>query len=243
MSKTCNQEGCIAPHLAGGLCQKHYWRMRRGGTTAPRNRPRHGFCTHTNGCDRVVHAKQLCSMHYQQERGPIYTLWCNMRARSPNDMARSWTDFEAFRDDVGVRPSPKHQLRRLDKELPWGPENFEWRPPIRVGGKTGLTKNMAQYQLAWKYMRQFGLTEEDVVEIETAQDGKCPICSRGLRTVDDATDKPGRIVLDHDHRTGAVRGLLHDRCNKAIGLFDDDTAAMRRAIEYVEFHRAVGDEL
>ena len=44
------------------------------------------------------------------------------------------------------------------------------------------------------------------------QDGKCPLCGKPI----DVTIK-GEAVLDHDHDTGQVRGVLHRSCNAAEG--------------------------
>lgn len=57
---------------------------------------------------------------------------------------------------------------------------------------------------------------------------ECPIC--GKRTIAGVSSK---VVLDHDHRTGKVRGWICDSCNTGIGRFKDDTELMKRAIRYV----------
>jgi hypothetical protein len=44
----------------------------------------------------------------------------------------------------------------------------------------------------------------------------------------------GRFVVDHDHDTGNVRGLLCDRCNTGIGFLQDNIAVLRSAINYLE---------
>ena len=54
-------------------------------------------------------------------------------------------------------------------------------------------------------------------------------------------------VLDHPHSAeamhsvqtlaAAMTGLLHNNCNKAIGLFADNPAALRRAARYIEHTR------
>lgn len=42
------------------------------------------------------------------------------------------------------------------------------------------------------------------------------------------------LVLDHDHHTGAFRGWLCNRCNTALGMWEDDPQRMRKAIIYLE---------
>ena len=58
---------------------------------------------------------------------------------------------------------------------------------------------------------------------------ECPICSK--RTIAGVTS---RIVLDHNHRTGTIRGWICDSCNTGIGRFKDDIALLRRAIQFLE---------
>ena len=40
-------------------------------------------------------------------------------------------------------------------------------------------------------------------------------------------------VIDHDHETGKVRGLLCHECNTALGKFGDDPAILLRAVDYL----------
>jgi len=58
---------------------------------------------------------------------------------------------------------------------------------------------------------------------------ECPIC--GKRTIAGVTSK---LDLDHNHRTGKIRGWICDSCNTGIGRFKDDTQLLERAIKYVE---------
>lgn len=57
---------------------------------------------------------------------------------------------------------------------------------------------------------------------------QCPICLKtsivGIKN----------IVLDHCHRTGAVRGWICESCNTGIGRFDDDVEMVKRAIDWLE---------
>lgn len=56
----------------------------------------------------------------------------------------------------------------------------------------------------------------------------CPIC--------DKTTIVGisKIVLDHDHSTGEVRGWLCESCNTGIGRFDDDPQIVQKAINWLK---------
>ena len=58
---------------------------------------------------------------------------------------------------------------------------------------------------------------------------ECPICSK--RTIAGITSK---VVLEHDHRSGKVRGWVCDSCNTGIGRFKDDKKLLERAIKFIE---------
>lgn len=58
---------------------------------------------------------------------------------------------------------------------------------------------------------------------------QCPICSK--RTIAGITSK---IVLEHDHRTGKVRGWICDSCNTGLGRFKDNKKILLKAIKFIE---------
>jgi hypothetical protein len=70
--------------------------------------------------------------------------------------------------------------------------------------------------------RTYGLTEADVAAMLEEQGGVCAIC-RGA--------EPAHV--DHDHATGAVRGMLCFRCNAALGQLGDDPEVLVRAARYL----------
>lgn len=73
---------------------------------------------------------------------------------------------------------------------------------------------------------KYGLTKSDFDKIFAKQGGKCPICGN-------AGDE-SEFVVDHCHKTGIVRGLLHNQCNTALGLLRDDPAIIYQASAYLE---------
>lgn len=77
--------------------------------------------------------------------------------------------------------------------------------------------------------QRYGLSILDGERLEKEQGGKCAICRR-----DDE-----RLVVDHCHATGRVRGLLCANCNIALGSFFDNVTALRAAVTYLETRNAV----
>jgi hypothetical protein len=74
--------------------------------------------------------------------------------------------------------------------------------------------------------RVFDLTGAEYQALLDAQGGGCALCGRAPRV--------GRSLhVDHNHETGAVRGLLCFRCNVGIGHFGEDTLRTADAIVYL----------
>lgn len=49
----------------------------------------------------------------------------------------------------------------------------------------------------------------------------------------EARDGSRQTHVDHDHKTGLVRGMLCVDCNVGLGRFKDNAEALRRAADYV----------
>jgi Recombination endonuclease VII len=84
----------------------------------------------------------------------------------------------------------------------------------------------AQARERRRTLRTYGLTVEDFDRRLADQHGRCAICG---------TDEPGTKgwCVDHDHESGAVRGLLCSPCNLAIGYMGDDPERLKAAATYL----------
>lgn len=74
--------------------------------------------------------------------------------------------------------------------------------------------------------KKYGLKVEEYEALAEKQNWVCAICGK----------PPGKrpLCVEHDHKTGKVRGLTCNKCNSILGMCDDDPDILRRAIEYLE---------
>lgn len=69
------------------------------------------------------------------------------------------------------------------------------------------------------------------------QNGVCAICKKPETAKKQSGNGIKRLSVDHDHTTGAIRGLLCMYCNTALGKFKDDIEILKSAIVYLEAHK------
>ena len=79
---------------------------------------------------------------------------------------------------------------------------------------------------------QYGVTESYYNEKLKAQEHKCAICGR-----DEVDSVFGVLHIDHNHETGALRGLLCQQCNTALGKFLDSEEILENAIQYLRSYK------
>ena len=78
---------------------------------------------------------------------------------------------------------------------------------------------------------RYGLSEKEFLTLYKSQAGCCAICYTPLAVSGKDTH------IDHSHTTGKVRGLLCNNCNTGIGKFNENIAALRRAVFYIERYK------
>lgn len=76
--------------------------------------------------------------------------------------------------------------------------------------------------------RRTGFSPEDFAFAFFVQEDRCAICGVDLRSL-----PSGRVHADHCHATGALRGVLCQRCNSGLGFFKDDPKRLEAAIAYL----------
>jgi hypothetical protein len=111
----------------------------------------------------------------------------------------------------------RHKLSNVDLEqmtatcIVCGPNT-----PVRLNSrKTPVCLVQARlYDRGRHYKKKYGA--------DVAPADKCEVCG--------STKK---VCYDHDHATGKHRGWLCDRCNRALGIVQDDPALLRALADYL----------
>ena len=104
------------------------------------------------------------------------------------------------------------------------------------------TLGRKRYKMRPEVARKFGLKRYYGLSMETynlmlaAQNGVCAIC-KGMETYKPKSYAgPKALSVDHNHETGAIRGLLCSNCNYIIGHCKEDRDILIEAIKYLDKH-------
>lgn len=84
----------------------------------------------------------------------------------------------------------------------------------------------------WWLKRKFGITLEQYDRMFEEQGGVCVICGKEETSTFQGIIR--RLAVDHDHKTGKIRGLLCANCNLTLGYAKDDIIILSRMIAYLK---------
>lgn len=119
-----------------------------------------------------------------------------------------------------------------EKSKQWREENREYaREAGRLYSKMKREKNpeLARRRArGYALKRKYGITLEQYEELLAKQNHSCAVCERP------ASDFPTSLAVDHDHKTGRIRGLLCTHCNYRMVAKHRDGALLRKIADYIE---------
>jgi hypothetical protein len=136
------------------------------------------------------------------------------------------------------RSKARHVLSNIDPEKLTAECHICGKVPIKVMKHRAKAVLRDQY-LCWvgslrvnnTYDNAKVLYRDHALEMFEQQHNMCAICG-GLMIRGDALANDG-MVLDHCHKTGFIRGFLHQGCNKGLGSFKDNPDSLQNASEYI----------
>ena len=131
------------------------------------------------------------------------------------------TDCHTLRGEWELMVKPRRGRAVLVGAADYYP-SYNARTDLKVGDVWPLPATLAMYRLDLpSYQRMYA-----------DQHGCCAICG--------VERDPVRLVIDHNHRTGKVRGLLCSPCNTGLGFFKDSPDLVTAALTYLDTRGCYG---
>lgn len=152
--------------------------------------------------------------------------FCDQKHRSNGYCARHLQQLRRGHDpnEYDLDPPPKHS------------KGGNWREPDTSHG------SVRRYQSGCRCVEcmdkvfskrrkkalllNYGMSLEEYDTLYKNQEGRCDICGN--------MPSEYMLVVDHNHETGEVRGLLCRPCNSGIGLLRDSEMIVAKALEYLK---------
>jgi hypothetical protein len=221
----CDVDGCDNPSKARGLCRSHYMKVWRTPAAAewridPAKRAKN-ICG-VDTCSETVKCHGMCHRHYTAARRAGLVGKRNVRCASEGcampGILRGFCVVHYYVMKKRGVFGLRLRLAPLLRAIAHG---------ASVGGYSPMAMSLDELVARWEAWQAAGR--------------HCGIC---LEYVEDVAREP---CIDHDHATGAFRGLVHNRCNIVLGYVEKE-ADPRRLLSnlrrYIgEHQRAYADEL
>jgi len=128
---------------------------------------------------------------------------------------------------VALYPNGKYgPVCKREYNRRWRLDNKEWKLEYNRRWLADNPDRAKAYEQRVR-LKKYGVTPGGYRDLLVKQNGVCAICERECPT--------GKALsVDHDHKTGFVRGLLCIKCNRALGLLSDDVDRLLRAVVYLQ---------
>lgn len=202
-------------------CSNDYKRARRGSKKKYKKR---SFISDTHKqCTRCDEIKSLAEFAKNSGVASGVHSWCR------NCMSNRALEYRGGRVYKQLIKTDTHKQCRICEEI---------KPYSEYSGtkkqQESYCTECKKFMGTEKVLKKYGLTVDTYMQLFYAQEGVCKICKNPERD-------GRRLSVDHDHACCSgvnscgkcIRGLLCSRCNRALGIVNDDVDILNSMIEYL----------
>jgi hypothetical protein len=145
-----------------------------------------------------------------------------------------WKVNELIRRKERYKTDPAYRQRQIEAAK----KSYRTNPPSKENKKKNAAvfhKRMVAkdslYVRKQQLKRKYNMSLAEYELLYEIQNGRCNICFLSPEEL-----KSKYLVVDHDHKTGRVRGLLCNNCNAALGFVKENTKVLESMILYANKH-------
>lgn len=117
---------------------------------------------------------------------------------------------------------------KCKRELPATIDYFHRQCQNKSGLRSWCKECRSEYSNHTNRLRRYKITVEEYDEMYDKQYGRCAIC--GIHQ----SELERVFCVDHNHKTGKVRGLLCNDCNSILGYCKENISILSKSIVYLE---------
>jgi len=181
-------------------------------------------------CPTCRQWKEYAEYHNDKSREPQIVRICKMCVVEKQHK-KTQAKYKKIEKKYGkMTPNSRGTLTETHKRCP---KCLEWKTHDQFRKDKSKLMNLSTLcspcQIGYDLQKRYGIGLEEFTDLLAKQGGGCAICGATK-----GSKKSDRLFVDHDHKTGKVRGLLCHRCNCMLGYSRDKVSNLRRGIQYLE---------
>lgn len=125
----------------------------------------------------------------------------------------------------------KHKQKIYKQQKDWRDKNSErLRSIVAKRARVWRKNNPKKFQMTQQHYKE----KQELKRIEVAGRPRPEVCELCNETAEPIKNGGYRTVFDHNHITGQFRGWICDRCNKVLGLIEDNPDLLKAMIVYLK---------
>lgn len=148
---------------------------------------------------------------------------------NPEKARKKSAEWRKNNPEKVIKINAQQYKKRREKILKAKKEQYKADPKKAIERSLRWQKNNPEKKRVSVIKSLYGITEDEYREFLDETMGVCPICKEEF---DD--DLGNMACIDHNHKTGGVRGIICRNCNLMLGRLKDDVGLLLNAITYLK---------
>ena len=124
--------------------------------------------------------------------------------------------------------------KRKEYKKAWDRRNRERLAEMQRARYKADPEKYRAYFRNWRVKKVYGITPAQYEQTLSDQGGVCAVCGR---VPNGSSRMEKTLLIDHDHETGKIRGLLCNNCNSGMGIMGDTEEHLLAALAYLRKHK------